>query len=84
LLAARGRHPPFTTTPFLTSGSGFYAALAVRRALEEMVRVPVDLERAPDFLDHRPPIFRDDAHNPPPDTNTLIFNILLFYLKYVN
>lgn len=46
---------------FVATGSGFYAALAVRRALEEMVRVPVDLERAPDFLDHRPPIFRDDA-----------------------
>lgn len=42
-------------------GTSFHACLAARKALEDLVSLPVALELASDLLDRCPPIFRDDT-----------------------
>jgi glucosamine--fructose-6-phosphate aminotransferase (isomerizing) len=46
---------------FVAAGSSTHAALAVRGTLEALTDLPVVVECASDFLDRRPPVFRDDA-----------------------
>ena len=45
----------------IACGTSFHACLAARKALEELVSLPVALELASDLLDRLPPIFRDDT-----------------------
>lgn len=42
-------------------GTSYYSAVATRQILEELTELPVMLDLSSDFLDRKPPIFRDDV-----------------------
>lgn len=42
-------------------GTSFHACLAMRPLLESLADIPVVLEYASDFMDRKPPLFRDDV-----------------------
>eukprot|EP01062_Namystynia_karyoxenos_P058500 TRINITY_DN50026_c0_g1_i1.p1 TRINITY_DN50026_c0_g1~~TRINITY_DN50026_c0_g1_i1.p1 ORF type:complete len:704 (+),score=265.32 TRINITY_DN50026_c0_g1_i1:110-2113(+) len=46
---------------FVACGTSYYSALFARPILEELAEVPVTVELASDFIDRRPPVFRDDV-----------------------
>eukprot|EP00755_Sulcionema_specki_P006268 Sspe_Gene.34999::Locus_16985_Transcript_1_1_Confidence_1.000_Length_2434::g.34999::m.34999/K00820/glmS, GFPT; glucosamine--fructose-6-phosphate aminotransferase (isomerizing) len=46
---------------FIACGTSYYSAMSCRNILEELAELPVVIELASDFLDRRPPIFRDDV-----------------------
>ncbi|XP_063900667.1 glutamine--fructose-6-phosphate aminotransferase [isomerizing] 2-like isoform X1 [Zophobas morio] len=46
---------------FIACGTSYHSTLATRAFLEEMTRIPVDIELASDFMDRHTPIFRDDV-----------------------
>ena len=46
---------------FIACGTSLHACLAVRAVFEELSAVPVSVDSANDFMDRRPPIFRDDV-----------------------
>jgi glucosamine--fructose-6-phosphate aminotransferase (isomerizing) len=46
---------------FIACGTSYHACLAVRAAFEDLCDVPVSVDSANDFMDRRPPIFRDDV-----------------------
>merc|ERR1719322_1347383 len=41
-------------------GTSYNATVATRQIMEELTELPVIIERASDFLDRRPPIYRED------------------------
>jgi glutamine---fructose-6-phosphate transaminase (isomerizing) len=45
----------------IACGTSLHACMAVRAVTEELTQVPVTMENASDFLDRRPPVFRDDV-----------------------
>jgi glucosamine--fructose-6-phosphate aminotransferase (isomerizing) len=46
---------------FIACGTSLNACLAVRGTFDELCNLPVQVENSSDFLDRRPPIFRDDV-----------------------
>ncbi|KAI9317044.1 hypothetical protein BX666DRAFT_2027112 [Dichotomocladium elegans] len=46
---------------FIACGTSFHSCLATRGIFEELTEIPAQVELASEFLDRRPPIFRDDV-----------------------
>ena len=46
---------------FIACGTSYHSCMATRNAFEELTELPISVELASDFLDRRPPIFRDDV-----------------------
>jgi len=46
---------------FIACGTSYHSAVATRSILEELTQTPVSVELASDFLDRKPPIFRNDT-----------------------
>ena len=46
---------------FIACGTSYHSCMATRGAFEELAELPIMVELASDFLDRRPPIFRDDV-----------------------
>ncbi|ODQ81086.1 hypothetical protein BABINDRAFT_174881 [Babjeviella inositovora NRRL Y-12698] len=45
----------------IACGTSYHSCLATRSIFEELTEIPVAVELASDFLDRRPPVFRDDC-----------------------
>lgn len=45
----------------IACGTSYHSCLAVRSLFEELTGVPVSVDLASDFLDRKPPVFRDDT-----------------------
>ena len=46
---------------FIACGTSYHSCVATRAIFEELTEIPTTTELASDFLDRRPPIFRDDV-----------------------
>jgi glucosamine--fructose-6-phosphate aminotransferase (isomerizing) len=46
---------------FIACGTSYHSCMAVRGIFEELTEIPISVELASDFLDRRPPVFRDDT-----------------------
>ena len=46
---------------FIACGTSYHSCLSVRPFLEEITKIPIDIELASDFMDRQCPIFRDDT-----------------------
>ena len=46
---------------FIACGTSYHSCMATRNTFEELTELPISVELASDFLDRRPPIFRDDV-----------------------
>ena len=46
---------------FIACGTSYHAAVAARKVVEELSRIPVQLELASDLVDRQSPIFREDC-----------------------
>ncbi|EEB09517.1 glutamine-fructose-6-phosphate transaminase [Schizosaccharomyces japonicus yFS275] len=46
---------------FIACGTSYHSCLAVRPTFEELTGLPVVVELASDFMDRRPPLYRDDT-----------------------
>lgn len=46
---------------FIACGTSYHSCLATRNIFEQVARIPVVVEVASDFLDRRPPVYRDDT-----------------------
>ncbi|CDS12111.1 hypothetical protein LRAMOSA04306 [Lichtheimia ramosa] len=46
---------------FVACGTSYHSCMATRAIFEELTEIPAQIDLASDFLDRRPPIFRDDV-----------------------
>ncbi|KAI9301749.1 hypothetical protein BJ944DRAFT_271004 [Cunninghamella echinulata] len=46
---------------FIACGTSYHSCLATRSIIEELTKIPTQIDLASDFLDRQPPIFRDDV-----------------------
>lgn len=46
---------------FISCGTSLNSCLAIRPLFDELLRIPISVENASDFLDRRPTVFRDDV-----------------------